>query len=364
MIKETLKRLSLWVPQSIKMYVPQAVKQFFRRHYASRTVVIDIVGSCNLSCPSCPSGGVSGNRGGRMSLEMFRRIMEKVARENPGTTVAIFNWTEPLLHPQVPEFIETIREFGLKSRISTHLNNLQDPHRLALSNPDGITISLSGFTQEVYSIGHKDGDIEIVKNNMRRLSEALRANRATTEVTVYYHKYLHNLSEVDRMREYAESLGLKFGAGWAYYMPIERVHDYVEGRLPESEVAFVEERFALNIRRAVAATEPYRAEPCAFPSTLLTLDCRGNVQLCCGVYDAERFTIGSYLDTPLKVIEQKLQTHSYCGECTAHGLHIYTSWHGHRINEKYEEIATEEIERRASMPQFVKSEPVLGQNSK
>lgn len=349
MIKEILQQLSLRVPQSIKMHVPQTVKQFFYRHYALRTVIIDIVGSCNLSCPSCPSGGVNGNQGGRMSLEMFRRIIAKVAQENPGTTVALFNWTEPLLHPQVPEFIETIGEFGLKSRISTHLNNLQDPHRLALSNPDAITISLSGFTQEVYAIGHQDGDIEIVKKNMRRLSEALCEKRATTEVTVYYHKYLHNLPEVDRMREYAESLGFKFGAGWAYYMPIERVHDYVEGRLPESSVAFVESRFALNIRRAVAATKPYRAEPCKLPSTLLTLDCRGNVQLCCGVYDAQRFNIGSYLDTPLKVIEQKLQTHSYCGECAAHGLHIYISWHGHRINEQYEKIAAEELERRAQV---------------
>jgi len=361
MFRRLLRQISLRVPRSLKDRIPLRIKEVLRQQYLPRTIVIDIVGSCNLACPSCPSGGQNKNRGGRMSLELFHRILAKIARENPGTTVSLFNWTEPLLHPQVPEFIEAVRAFGLKSRISTHLNTLQDPRRLAQSNPDAITISLSGFTQEIYAVGHADGDIETVKENMCRLSDALREAGATSEVTVYYHKYLHNLSEVDKMSEYAKSLSFKFGASWAYYMPVERVQDYIEGRLPESDIAFVEERFALNIRRSVAATEPYRTEPCAFPSTLLTLDCRGDVQLCCAVYDAQRFTIGSYLDTPLEVIEKKLQSHPYCQECARHGLHVYASWHGHPINAEYEKIATEECERKAVLPHLVKIEPVLRQ---
>lgn len=353
MSSSLLRRIASWVPGWVKKRVSARIKYFLydRLKYVPRTVVIDIVGSCNLGCPSCPSGDGRGlqNRGGKMSLEMFERIIEKISREQPGTTVALFNWTESLIHPQVEEFIVAIRRRGLKSRISTNLNILRDPDKLAAARLDSMTISLSGFTQPVYVIGHKDGDIEIVKQNMRRLSEAFRRAGALTEVTVYYHKYLYNLHEIELMREYAESLGFRFGASWAYYMPVERVQEYVEGKLPQPEVEFIEKYFALNIRSAVEATKPFRSEPCHLPVTLLTLDCRGDVQLCCSVYDAGRFTIGSYLETPFEIIEQRLKSHSYCRECTKHGLHIYTAWHGHRISGRYEQIAADECLKKPTV---------------
>lgn len=351
MFRKVLWGLSPWVPRWLKDLFPERIKQLMRRQYLPRTVLIDIVGSCNLACPSCPSGGPDKNRGGKMSLEMFRRILEKISKEQPGATVSIFNWTEPLIHPQAAEFVEAIRHYGLKSRVSTNLNLLKDADRFAAASPDFMTISLSGFTQPVYSIGHEDGDIEVVKENMRKLSDAFKKANASTELTVYYHKYLHNLHEVDLMKQYAESLGFAFGSGWAYYMPIERVQAYMEDRLPPEEVEFVENRFALNIRRAVEATKPFRDEPCLFPTTQLTIDCRGNVQLCCAVYDAKRFTIGSYLDSPWAEIESKLLNHSYCRECGRHGLHIYTSWHGHKkIHPIYEAIAEEECRRHSANP--------------
>ena len=351
MFRKVLWGLSPWVPRWLKDLFPERIKQLMRRQYLPRTVLIDIVGSCNLACPSCPSGGPDKNRGGKMSLEMFRRILEKISKEQPGATVSIFNWTEPLIHPQAAEFVEAIRHYGLKSRVSTNLNLLKDADRFAAASPDFMTISLSGFTQPVYSVGHEDGDIEVVKENMRKLSDAFKKASATTELTVYYHKYLHNLHEVDLMKQYAESLGFDFGSGWAYYMPIERVQAYMEDRLPPHEVEFVENRFALNIRRAVEATKPFRDEPCLFPTTQLTIDCRGNVQLCCAVYDANRFTIGSYLDSPWAEIESKLLNHSYCRECGQHGLHVYTSWHGHKkIHPIYEAIAEEECRRHGTNP--------------
>lgn len=346
MFRKFLKILSALVPRAVKDRLPERIKEKLRRQYLPRTVLIDIVGSCNLSCPSCPSGAPKKNRGGKMSLDMFRRILAKLEKEQPGATVSIFNWTEPMVHLQIADFIEAIRPHGLKSRISSNLNIIRDVDRIAAASPDYMTISLSGFTQDVYVVGHEGGEIEVVKENMRLLSGALKKAKATTEVTVYYHKYLHNLHEVDLMKQYAESLGFSFGAGWAYYMPIERVQAYIEGRLPPSEVEFIEGRFALNIKKAMETAKQFRDEPCLFPTTQLTIDCRGNVQLCCSVYDAGRFTIGSYLDSPWNEIEHKLQTHSYCSECGQNGLHVYTSWHGNKkVQPIYEAIAESEVQR-------------------
>ncbi len=147
------------------------------------------------------------------------------------------------------------------------------------------------------------------------------------------------------MKDFVNSLGFDFGSDLAYFMPVEGVENYLDDNLAKSEIDFIENRLALDIKKAVAATEPFRQEPCLFPTTLLTIDWRGQVQLCCGVYDSSRFSIGSYLDTPSKVIEERLKNHPYCKECRKAGLHIYISWHGHRIRPAYEKIAKEKIQK-------------------
>jgi MoaA/NifB/PqqE/SkfB family radical SAM enzyme len=347
-LKKVLSNFSSLIPRGVKERIPKGFKNFLRSKYLSRTVVIDIVGSCNLRCPSCPNGNTpKKNPVGVMSLETFKKILEKLAKEQPGATVAFYNWGESFLHPRIAEFIKATHSHGLKSRLSTNLNLLPaNLEEFASANPGGFTISLSGFTQKVYEIGHRGGNIETVKENMRKLSLALQKMKATTAVTVYFHKYLYNLREVELMKNFAESLGFSFGADWAYYMPIEKVKAYLEGKLSPAEVDFIENRLALDIKKVIKATAPFRDEPCSFPAALLTLDWRGEVQLCCGIYDSNRFSLGSYLETPLKIIEEKLKNHPFCRECQSRGLHIFISWQGHnKIRPLYEKIAQEKIKK-------------------
>lgn len=346
--KNVFKKISSLTPQWIKNNIPNSAKNFLRGRYVPRTVIIDIVGTCNLKCPSCPNGNnPNKNPIGMMDLGTFEKILDKVALEQPGTTVAIYNWTDQFLHPQIVSFITAIHAHGLKSRLSSNLNFIPvDLKGLAESNPGGITVSLSGFTQKVYGIAHRGGDIEVVKENMRKLSAALKEANASTSVNVYYHKYKYNLEEVKLMEEFAKSLGFGFGADWAYFMPIEGVKRYIDGNAPEDDVKFIETNLALNIKKAVEAAKEFKDEPCLFPSTLLTIDWRGQVQLCCGVYDSGQFSLGSYLDTPWEIIEARLKNHPFCKECEKNGLHAYISWNGNKkLRPIYEKIAKEEVNK-------------------
>lgn len=347
--KKIFKKVSPLVPKWIKERISGRVKNFLRNKYLPRTVIIDIVGTCNLKCPSCPNGYFENkNPIGMMSLDVFKKILEKIKQEHPGAIVALYNWTEPFLHPQIVEFVKAIKDYGFKSRLSTNLNLLPaDINAFAVSSPDGITISLSGFTQKVYKIAHRGGNIETVKENMRKLSEAFKKEHSSTSVSVYYHKYFHNLHEIEYMEKFAKSLGFNFGADWAYFMPIDGVKKYMEGTLSESEVNFIETALALNIKDAVEAAKAFKNEQCLFPSTLLTIDWRGQVQLCCGVYDSNRFSLGSYLGTPSEVIEERLEHHPFCRECVKNGLHVYISWHGNKeIRPVYEKIVEKEIKNK------------------
>ena len=89
---------------------------------------IDIVGTCNLRCPSCPTGNflppdfTSVPRPtGTMSPELFREIALKIAKhQNPcDTFLGLYNYGEPLLHPKLTKILEISNELNFSPHIST-----------------------------------------------------------------------------------------------------------------------------------------------------------------------------------------------------------------------------------------------------
>ena len=60
------------------------------RVQADHYYYIDIVGSCNLRCPSCAVGNYPGQiPKGVMPLEKYKRIVEKIIAEHPGERLFI-----------------------------------------------------------------------------------------------------------------------------------------------------------------------------------------------------------------------------------------------------------------------------------
>ena len=73
--------------------------------------LIDIVGGCNLACPSCPVGNSTeaARPSGAMSVDLFKAIIAKIRADQPRVRkVALYNWTEPMLHPRLPQFIDAV----------------------------------------------------------------------------------------------------------------------------------------------------------------------------------------------------------------------------------------------------------------
>ncbi len=308
---------------------------------------MDVVGTCNLRCPSCPVGNMGAiNPSGLMDKAMFARILAKAAREYQITRAGLYSWAEAFLHPELPELIRIVRRHGIFCSLSTNLNLLRDPDELFRASPEELRISLSGFTQPVYSRTHAKGNIERVKENMRLLSEARRrAEYCTTAIHVYYHKYKHNLHEVQPMRDYATSLGFAWLEDWAFYMPLEKVIDAVEGNLDADERAFLEDQFALPIVEAVHAAEQFRKEPCRMWEEQIVLDVQGNAMLCCGIYDSKANTLGAFLDLSPEQLVKAKTGHPTCDRCTQHGIHRYFDYFRHpQLRPMYAEMTRRNLE--------------------
>ncbi|MFG6205852.1 radical SAM/SPASM domain-containing protein [Pseudomonas retamae] len=293
---------------------------------------IDIVGACNLSCPSCPMGNSENlNFKKAMQLDMFRQIVEK-ARSEGVRTIFLYNWTEPLVHPKIGEFIEIINAAGMASGISTNLNLAKNMEKALLAEPSYFRISLSGFYQETYKKGHVGGDIEVVKQNMIALHEIKQRLGLSTRVDVYYHRYLDNIDEEALMREFSEGLGFVFTTGYSVMMPLEKTLAIVE-RDPSVTATDYEtlKRLALPpYDDLVNVMQQYPKQACQLKDNWLVIDCNGNTVLCCTIFNQSEYQVGKYLDMPLAELTQRKSTQQncvdMCNRCAKKGLHIYSTF--------------------------------------
>jgi MoaA/NifB/PqqE/SkfB family radical SAM enzyme len=109
---------------------------------------IDVVGACNLTCPSCPVGNSPSvpMAKGVMSADLLRRVMEKAVAECDVESVALFNWTEPLLHREIADLVRIVQGFDVPCDLSSNLNVLRDPDTTLAVTPVS-RVSVSGFNQ-------------------------------------------------------------------------------------------------------------------------------------------------------------------------------------------------------------------------
>ncbi len=294
------------------------------------TYYIDLVGSCNLRCPSCPIGNSRGvdRPVGVMSEQLFEDIVTKIRRESPAVDLLwLFNWTEPVLHPRLPTLIEIARQHGFRVCLSSNLNAGKNFDQVMAAEPALWIVSLSGFSQEVYELGHTKGEIDVVKDNMRLLSELRTRYGKKTDVSISYHCYNDNLgSEYDNMRDFCASLDLACVPTLAYFYPLEKLFDYFEGNLNPEDQALVD-RLVVSPAEASSMALEDPSDDCGLRSSMMSINCDGSVSLCCTVFDRKYVIAESYLDVPLAELQTRKYQHDTCKSCMSRGLHDAFAYH-------------------------------------
>jgi MoaA/NifB/PqqE/SkfB family radical SAM enzyme len=278
-----------------------------------------------------------------MEPALLAAIIAKAKSECAISGVSLFNWTEPVLHPKLPELIRIVESNGIPCHLSSNLNQMRNIDAILAENPYAFRISLSGFTQDVYGYTHRGGNIERVKQHMVELADARRRLKSTTNIHVLYHRYKHNLADERPMREFVQRLGFAFQPVWAFMLPLEKILAYVNDDPTEATLTDEDRRLidnlALPLREAIASAERQREPACSLRDAQMTLDFQGNVQLCCGTYDSRRYTIGTFLATPFAELQARKYEHDMCGRCMSRGVHVYGTYGG----PDFDEIAAKTI---------------------
>jgi len=282
---------------------------------------IDVVGGCNLACPSCPNGTEARkNRpGGLMPPERLGRILEKLAHElapRGPELVNLYSWGEPLLHPQIGELVRLVKAAGYRCGLSSNLNDASHLESALRAGPDHLKVSVSGFTPGPYAAWHVRGDVYRLRGNLHLLRSALDRTGARTRVTVAYLLHRHNAgADFIRMQDLAAELGLGFEAHFPFLMPADRMLASLEGRATAEDQRVVDQ-LVIPPRRdqALVAPSAQLGRGCTLRERDLDLNPDGSVELCCGVFSLPPVA-RDYLETPLAEIQRRRDSHPFCAGC-------------------------------------------------
>ena len=309
---------------------------------------VEIAGSCNLRCPSCPVGNMRDKKEERptqlIENKLFYKIIDKISREaiNKNCFVSVFDWGEPTLHPELPKFVSYINEKGLKSRISSNLNHETDFRSIVRSNPTEFQISISGFSSDIYSTTHARGNIYKVKSHMYKLRQLADQFKVNTDFHVCYHVYKHNVSDdFENMKKLCKELNFRFIPILAKLLPIEKNSAYIKSKNGEDnehnnkkneitdkdkkliDLLFVEPYAVYKQWKKISKSKRIDLTSyCTKREYKTPIRVDGSVGLCCGVYNNSFKVVDNFLELPHEKIHEIRKNNGYCGTCMKHGLHV------------------------------------------
>ena len=224
-------------------------------------IEIEIGTYCNRVCSWCPNGW--DNRGKKkdfMSQELWQKIISDLGKENYSGWLAFHNYNEPLADPTIFEKIKNVNEQLPNSKTAIYTNcdylNKETSKKLIDLEVKKIRVTLYPKQKEIFT---KQTDDKIFK--------------LFSELNFSIDK--PNIIEKKRGRK------IKFQVNkTTFHIFIPNIKCFTD-RAGKIEI---EELKLSSIRQ----------QPCNLPSHSAAIDYKGNLKLCCQVYDVETSEYSDY----------------------------------------------------------------------
>ena len=276
-----------------------------------QTLVLDTVSKCNALCPFCPHS-IIGIKGTYIDKNLFYKVVDE-AKALGIKECRLYSTGEPLMHPNIDEFIDYLRKNNFFIILSTN-GEFLDKHFEAVSKVDWVKFSIEGWDKESYEYYRKNCHFEKVKENIKNFNYYLKnkKNKPTTSISVMINKET-NLTKflnlwkpiVDRIDYSATGNMIKWTDGKPEQLKFE-------GRLKENMWDYQKK-------------QGYKY--CSAPFEEVVVSAKGNAILCCNDFDdftnmidLQKFTIKDFLNTKERKQHQKqfLKQHmDICAGCGA-----------------------------------------------
>ena len=210
-------------------------------------VFFDIVGICNAKCPYCTTGANKKSPGGIISTKLFSDTLKQLLKKgaiDSQSTIYLYNWGEPFLHPDINGIVNVINDLKLTYAISTNAARVPEINKAFVENLREVLFSMPGFSQESYDRIH-GFKFEKIKLKIVTLVGNLRSHGFKGDFIIAYHVYRFNLNEMKKCEVFANSIGAEFSLGtqslmtggsfkhgWMDHYPMKKRYEFQRNFLP------------------------------------------------------------------------------------------------------------------------------------
>lgn len=291
---------------------------------------VDILGSCNLKCSSCPHSILDSSvPKGSMKFETFQKVFDKIIKDSPNVShLSLYSWGEPLLHPYVSEIIDYVHDKNVAVALSSNLSIKfgERIKKIIKSKPDYLKISLSGFYPKAYENTHSGGNIDLVKKNLNLIREYMDEFGSQTLVDINYHLYRDNCGEnLLKMEELADDLGFIISKTHALVMPLERVMSHLDGKT-DTQTSKLQNNLLVTIEEGIKASSNIKLPDgtCPFRENQVNINSDLSVPVCCTVWErGANVVTQNYLTSSIDEINRDKKKIDICNKCMKQNLPQY-----------------------------------------
>ncbi len=307
---------------SLKAALSDNATLFSHSDIEINSIIYEISGVCNAKCTYCPTGsGVTKGKPARfIPPEEFSRGLDRLYELNllnNDIFFGLYNWGDPLLHPQLDEILKVLNEedqsFALSSNGSVVPKNLNSS---LLENLSYFRISLPGFSQQSYDRIHQL-NFDKVLHNINVLKELAPPN--TLEVTLYAYKF--NIEEISRALEYFSNKNIRFQVGMPHLMDYEDAIGYLTETIdPVKKQRIEDDLFTDHIKPLLLHKRDKKS--CPYLQNQLVIDEYNNVLTCCVLSkNSEDYIVGPLFElTKDEIFDVKTRGRSICLQCMSAGV--------------------------------------------
>ncbi len=164
---------------------------------------------CNLSCGFCPITDQPPKQAGELDPALYRTLLDELG--DSLLFLCLWFYGEPLLHPQLEDFVAQARRRGVMVAVSTNAVALEPERAQALlaADLDWLYVSLDGATAATHDAHRGEGSFEAATRNVAgfvRRREALGQSKPLVELKPILHR--GNEHEREAMLALGRSLGV------------------------------------------------------------------------------------------------------------------------------------------------------------
>lgn len=280
-----------------------------------KQIYFEISGICNAKCQWCVTGNryLNGIKSG--SFVDVSRFKESIAYMKAkglidgNTCIALYNWGEPFLHPNLNEILEFLYQSRITYSLSTNASKLVTfTDKPVFETLSSITFSMCGFSQESYDKIHKF-NFEKIKANIVSILDSLKARGFRGDPQIAFHVYQFNIGEIQAAKAFAAKHRLSIACSLAFINDYERSKQYLNGTTSSEDLRKMSHQLILYPYEEAKTKAPADYKCPQFSCLVLDENCQ--VEVCC-VSSAKLKGITTYEPEALDAAKR---THPICREC-------------------------------------------------